>query len=537
MFQEWWEICAPLQTPVSSAPLPLLNTGMVLPKIGESPKISVVTVSFNQGSFIRENIESVLAQNYSNFEHIIIDAGSTDETLSILEEYDHLNWVSEPDRGQTHGLNKGFRKAAGEIIGWLNSDDRYAPGIFPDVAQGLQEEAVVLGACEFTDKEGNVTETVPNTGRNWFDIWKYWIYHSSPAQPSIFFRREALHTVALGEGYFLDESLHFTMDYELWLRLAARYPFRNQAKKTFAYFRMYDQNKTGADAAGTYREAARIFKRYNLLRSGAERTAAIVLPVEKIDAQFEQTLESCLTQQFRSFEVIAAATGEAQEGKALKKYMGELAERTADGRYRFVDLTKCPPTKAAQIQTIAGSVNAPLFFFLQPGETLEPTALIDGTEHFEQDSLAALMLCGGDSELFQGLVMEREGSLIFNLEAVFLGNALPSTFLFRTLAVRELKDSSLHSEDDTSLRQLIALLQYKAWSVRPMESGIVKGSSKRLTPNEETPNERIQAVLVDTIASAVENDPFAAVRREHGFIIEFPPETVEAARTYLRESI
>lgn len=91
-------------------------------------KISVVTVSFNQGRFIRQNIESVLNQGYTNFEHVIIDGGSTDETISILKEYPHLNWVSEKDKGQSDGLNKGFRKATGEIIVWINSDDMLAPG-------------------------------------------------------------------------------------------------------------------------------------------------------------------------------------------------------------------------------------------------------------------------------------------------------------------------------------------------------------------------------------------------------------------------
>lgn len=90
-------------------------------------KISVVTVSFNQGRFIRQNIESVLNQGYTNFEHVIIDGGSTDETVSILKEYPHLNWVSEKDKGQSDGLNKGFRKATGEIIVWINSDDMLAP--------------------------------------------------------------------------------------------------------------------------------------------------------------------------------------------------------------------------------------------------------------------------------------------------------------------------------------------------------------------------------------------------------------------------
>jgi glycosyltransferase involved in cell wall biosynthesis len=93
-------------------------------------KISIVTPSFNQGQFIEDAIKSVLLQKYKNFEHIIIDACSTDKTLEVLKKYPHLNWVSEPDKGQSDALNKGFKKASGEILVWLNADDYLLPGSF-----------------------------------------------------------------------------------------------------------------------------------------------------------------------------------------------------------------------------------------------------------------------------------------------------------------------------------------------------------------------------------------------------------------------
>ena len=96
-------------------------------------KISIITVSFNQGQYIEDNIKSVLDQNYPDFEHIIIDACSTDNTLSILKQYPHLIWTSEPDKGQSDGLNKGFKKATGDIIVWLNSDDMMCEGAFQTI--------------------------------------------------------------------------------------------------------------------------------------------------------------------------------------------------------------------------------------------------------------------------------------------------------------------------------------------------------------------------------------------------------------------
>ncbi len=93
-------------------------------------KISIVTPSYNQGQYIEDAIKSVLAQNYENFEHIIVDACSSDNTLTVLKKYPHLKWVSEPDEGQSDALNKGFEKASGDIIGWLNADDYFLPNAF-----------------------------------------------------------------------------------------------------------------------------------------------------------------------------------------------------------------------------------------------------------------------------------------------------------------------------------------------------------------------------------------------------------------------
>ncbi len=100
-----------------------------------SLKFSIVTPSLNQGRFIRDTIESVLNQNYQNFEHIVIDGGSNDDTINILKEYAHLKWTSEKDNGPTDAINKGFKLATGDIFTWLNSDDYFEKNIFKDVVK------------------------------------------------------------------------------------------------------------------------------------------------------------------------------------------------------------------------------------------------------------------------------------------------------------------------------------------------------------------------------------------------------------------
>ena len=109
---------------------------------GYSVKISILTPSYNQGEFIEKTIQSVLNQNHENFEHIIIDGGSTDNTVSIIKEYPHLKWVSEKDEGQADALNKGLKMATGDVIGWINSDDFYQDNIFMDVISHFDDKTV-----------------------------------------------------------------------------------------------------------------------------------------------------------------------------------------------------------------------------------------------------------------------------------------------------------------------------------------------------------------------------------------------------------
>ena len=213
-------------------------------------KFSVITTSFNQGKYINDNIKSVIAQNYPNFEHIVIDGGSTDETVSILKSYPHLNWVSEPDQGQADALNKGFAKATGDIIAWLNSDDWYAPGAFHTVAKEIEEYPIVVGACNIVDEVGKLIYTVPNTARNWFDVLKYWVPYSIPTQPSVFFRRDLLEMAKRSAGSYLDKNLYYTMDFDLWLRIGIQFPLIKRLDPVLSFYRSTDTSKTSHNVEG-----------------------------------------------------------------------------------------------------------------------------------------------------------------------------------------------------------------------------------------------------------------------------------------------
>jgi glycosyltransferase involved in cell wall biosynthesis len=182
-------------------------------------KISVIMPSFNQVDYIEEAITSFLAQKYDNKELIVIDGGSTDGSVDIIQKYAHslAYWVSEPDTGQSNAINKGFQKATGQLLTWLNSDDVLLPGALNLAAKKAAaisdpRQRWITGGCFWLNPDGSVISC--SHARSWNQITAR-LGLVSVYSPSSFFSREVL-----DEFGNLDESLHYSMDTEFWLRLA-----------------------------------------------------------------------------------------------------------------------------------------------------------------------------------------------------------------------------------------------------------------------------------------------------------------------------
>ena len=227
-------------------------------ELGETPLVTVVTPSFNQGSFISETIESVLEQDYPRIEYLVIDGGSTDNTLNVLHNYDgRLDWVSEPDRNQSNAINKGFRRARGEIICWVNSDDLLAPGAITRVVAEFKQDpsvGLVYGATRLIDREGKLIEVQASRPP---DLWMMVFLADHLAQPSTFMRREAYAEV--GE---IDESLRYSMDYELFIRFFAIAPAR-QVPDVLSDTRIHAETFTASGGTARYREVVRVVRHHS----------------------------------------------------------------------------------------------------------------------------------------------------------------------------------------------------------------------------------------------------------------------------------
>ena len=214
----------------------MLNTKI----IQSYPKISIVTPSYNQARFIDKAIKSVINQNYPNFEHIIFDNCSTDGTIDILKKYPHLIWISEPDNGQSDALNKGFKKASGDLIGWLNADDLYLPGCFHSVVKTLKMHPgcdVIYGDYRWIDEEGNLIKLCREIDFDLF-IFKY-LHVSHISSVSTFFR-----DTIFKEGNFLNADYHYSMDYELFLRIVLKGHRFVHVRSFLADFRCYPGTKS-----------------------------------------------------------------------------------------------------------------------------------------------------------------------------------------------------------------------------------------------------------------------------------------------------
>ncbi len=221
------------------------------------PLVSIITPSYNQARFLEETIQSVVSQDYPNLEYIIVDGGSTDGSLEIIQRYANRLawWVSEPDRGQTDAINKGFNRARGEVLAWLNSDDTYLPGAISQAVAYLQshpEAALVYGDADLIDEQGNVLGPFPARQTDLHRMLRGSVH--IPQQAS-FFRGELWPKVGP-----LDEEFYFAMDYDLWLRLT-KHGSLLYTPQRWANFRLHFAGKTQLSDDRCYPEMIRAARR------------------------------------------------------------------------------------------------------------------------------------------------------------------------------------------------------------------------------------------------------------------------------------
>jgi len=216
-------------------------------------KISIVTPSYQQARYLEQTIRSVLQQDHAALEYFVIDGGSSDGSVEIIQQYagQLTGWVSEKDKGQADAINKGLRQTGGEIVAWINSDDYYLPGAFAralEVFQQHPEAGLVYGDVLSVDGSGNAFNLQTFQPYGLIDLMAFRII----SQPAVFMRRSVLEQAGL-----LDESYHLLLDHQLWLRMARLAPMI-YIPETLAAARYHAEAKNLARTAEFGREAYRI---------------------------------------------------------------------------------------------------------------------------------------------------------------------------------------------------------------------------------------------------------------------------------------
>lgn len=231
-----------------------------MPDGSEWTQISIVTPSYNQGQFIEETIRSVLLQGYSKLEYIIIDGGSTDNSVEIIKKYEAwLNyWVSEPDEGQTDAIQKGFNVSTGVIWNWINSDDLLEPNALQRIAEAYQNTpSATIYSGKLTVFGKGEPALHPKCFQNLPElvcVWEKWL----TPQPSVF-----LSSSACREVNGLNTGLRYAMDYELYLRLAQLPGFKtNDLYSPVARFRLHSLSKTSSQAIAFKSEILQVFDEF-----------------------------------------------------------------------------------------------------------------------------------------------------------------------------------------------------------------------------------------------------------------------------------
>ena len=220
------------------------------------PLVSIVTPCLNSAGFLRDTIESVLAQDYPAIEYMVMDGGSTDGTLDILKGYEgRVHYRSGSDRGASDAINKGFQRCSGSVLAWLNADDAYLPGAVSQAVDELRrDEAAVLvyGEGWWVDESNRKLALYPTRDHDPLLLAR----ECYLCQPAVFFRRTAAEEAGL-----LDEELQSAFDYDLWIRLSQLGGFR-RARGEWAASRMHPGNKSLGNREEALRERMAVLKRH-----------------------------------------------------------------------------------------------------------------------------------------------------------------------------------------------------------------------------------------------------------------------------------
>ena len=290
------------------------------------PKITIVTPSYNQGQYLEQTITSILNQNYPNLEYMVIDGGSTDNSLEIIKKYEKhfTHWVSEKDAGQPDAISKGLQKATGAIFNWINSDDYLEPGSLHDISNSFTETKadIVAGNYRLFSDDGALDEECVGTRVN--DSYLKTLAFEGIHQPVTFWRTEIIRSLG-----GINPILHYCMDWEIWLKYLLKYKTDKFAfiDKTIAHIRIHPEAKTALNTGGFFynNKSKFVIEKNSILHSiarqrGLEKIAEVFNLLSELIQNYQfkidiEEVEERIIQGFMSYHLLRHAEVRYEKGE------------------------------------------------------------------------------------------------------------------------------------------------------------------------------------------------------------------------------
>lgn len=481
------------------------------------PLITVLTVCLNHAEFLNDAIASVLTQEYPSVQHIVIDGGSTDRTIEILKSHSHLEWISEPDNGVSDALNKGFKRAKGEFIVWLNADDFLLPGTLNAIAEAPKGTEIILGQVKETDRGGKPIRVIENQPRSFGDLLRYWIPNSFIAQPGIFLSRSFLESIKLGDGNILDETFRYAMDYDLWLRVFALSPSVHYINRPVAAFRTYGENLTGRGLHAPQREMSRAYRRALNKTNSIEVPLMAVIPTLGLTPELKKSVEPLVPLTSSGFGIHIVHYEGGGGFKELQGYADSIIENTDN-----LSIVTSQCRSSDFFKAINYGINrsaSPLLAILVPGTTVGADTVSEAIKIFSRDSIACAFFYKGREDLLNSLVLSKSGGAALDPNGLIELTWLMPPIIVRNKAITELGGFRFERSVVISFRDLLFRLSNRGWGIR-----VQNGLSITALPETDAEEEVLKAVFKEFAKATVlveafhdsKKDAFYPVRASSG---------------------
>jgi hypothetical protein len=398
------------------------------------------------------------------------------------------------------------------------------------VAAALTNREIVMGAVEVTDRNGNRKEIQENPTRSWFDLLRYWVYYASPAQPGVFLRRSLLDRCRLPNGTFVDETLHFSMDLDLWLRVGRLSELGTRIPNVVAYARTYETAKTGQDTDLMYREMSRVFRRHERLMGMSERTVSVMVMLDGDHSPAEKLAENLAGGRAMDLELLCVDySRDHRSARLVHRGVLDLCRK-----YKQLTVRYARSPAGDILNSISHGISvaaAPIVLALNPDASVSTEQVDIMRQLFEQDSLSVVLAGNCDlSELPTPLRLPE-----------IIGMVHSPLFSFAVRKVAWLDAAGIPATDTPqtfACDPLIAFtrMRQRGWLIIGADRRWLSASGTpwgRTSSTTLTPATRLEAELLVTSHHCLGESEFARLRAKNGFSEAVPAELYDAATRQL----